>query len=133
MGQSWVTSGMPGQWVSFDPTITGFSSSPANGQYYYMKMGKFVVVTIRQPTNGTSNATTFTISLTHVAVTRANASWVGYAQVVDNGAVPTNPGILEILSGGATIAAYKDFAGNAWTNSGNKRIAQGTIIYETAS
>lgn len=122
---SWAT-------ASWSPTITGFSSSPANGIYMYTQTGKIVDLFITQPTNGTSNATTFTLTLPVTARTIAAAQWVGYGQIVDNGSVPTTPGLITITSAGTTLSVFKDFSGASFTSSGGKRLAGGFIRYEAA-
>ncbi len=114
-------------WV---PTFTGFSANPTGGLYYYTVSGKNVTLYIRQPNNGTSNATGFTISLPIQAKTLTNMIWVGPAGIIDNGTAGTSPGMLYITSGSTTLTVYKDFAGNVFTNTGNKRIAYGSITYE---
>lgn len=119
-------------WISYTPTFTGFSTNPTGGLYYYKQIGKTVILNIRMPNNGTSNSTAFTISLPVPAVTRTNAEWQGNAQIVDNGGVPATPGLMDILSGGTTLGVFKDYAGSTFTATGGKRLAAGTIIYETA-
>lgn len=116
-------------WV---PVLTGFSADPASGLYFYTQIGKWVCLVIKQPNNGTSSTTAFTITLPVTALTRTNASWTGSGQIVDNGTVATTPGLLEIVSAGTQLGVYKDFAGGAWTGSGNKRLVEGTIWYEAA-
>jgi hypothetical protein len=121
-----------GAWQAWSPSFTGFSVNPSGGLYYYQIIGKIVIVTIKMPSNGTSNSSGFTISLPVTAVTRTNAEWVGNAQIVDNGSVPSTPGLMDITSGGTTMSILRDYAGNAFTSSGGKRLAVGMIIYEAA-
>lgn len=124
-GTTWVTQ----PWV---PTITGFSANPTGGVYQYCQIGKLVILFITQPNVGTSNATTFSISLPVNARTLTNAQWSGYGQVMDNNSIPTNPGILLINSGATTLTVYPSWAGGVWTASGNKRLVFGTVVYEVA-
>jgi hypothetical protein len=121
-----------GAWTAWTPTITGFSSDPADGVYVYTKVGKTCTLCIRQPTSGTSNATTFTISLPFTAATRTNMVWSAPGIVVNSGTVQTTPGVLRIDSAGTVIGVYKDYAAAAFTASGNKNLAAATIVYETA-
>jgi hypothetical protein len=120
-----------GAWTDWSPTITGFSSDPADGVYTYTKVGKTCTLCIRQPTSGTSNATTFTISLPFTAATRTNMVWSAPGRVVNSGSVQATPGILLIASGGTVVNVYKDYAAAAFTASGNKNLASATIVYET--
>ena len=117
-----------GTWVV---AVTGFSADPANMIGRYVKRGKICTIWVRMPTNGTSNATTFTVSLPFTAATITNMSWVGFAVVIDNGTQKATPGLVSISSGGTTATLVVDLAGTAWTSSGGKR-ATFTIEYETA-
>lgn len=119
-----------GTWV---PTFTGFSSDPASGLYRYVLRGPVCTMFIRQPNSGTSNATTFTITLPFTARTITNMAWYAGGRVMDNGVIPANPGMAVIDSAGTTAALFTDFAGTAWTNSGNKRIIGLQMSYEVAS
>lgn len=121
-----------GVYAAWVPEFTGWSSNPANGLYYYSRHGQTVILTINQPTNGTSNATTCTLTLPFPAVTRTNARWTAPAEAVDNNTALTTPAIAVILSAGTTVTFAKDYGYNAFTNSGNKRIASCTITYEAA-
>jgi hypothetical protein len=111
------------------PTLTGFSSNPS-GQYRYIQVGKQVTLYMVQATSGTSNSSAFTISLPIAASSATGMVWGGICQVMDNGSVPTNPGILYIQSGGTVLTVYKDWTGNPFTASGSKRMQFGTVTYE---
>lgn len=124
---AWATTA----WV---PTQTGFSADPASGVYLYSQIGKLVHLFIRQPNSGTSNATTFTISLPVTARTVSNLRTVSGCSIVNNGTTQTTPGAMEISSGGTVLNVYMNFdlGSTLWTNSGGKRLAAGEIIYEAA-
>lgn len=119
-------------WQTWTPTITGFSANPAGGVYRYIQIGKTVFLSVGQPANGTSNSTTFTISLPIAAATITNMQWSGFGTVADNGVSPTSPGLLNLPSGSTVVNVYKDAVGGGFTASGGKRLAWGTIIYEVA-
>lgn len=119
-----------GTWV---PTFTGFSSDPASGVYRYVLRGPVCTMFIRQPNSGTSNATTFTITLPFTARTIAGMSWYGSARVMDNGTIPAGAGMGFIDSAGTVVTLYTDFAATGWTNSGNKRVLGLQMSYEVAS
>lgn len=119
----------PGALTSWSPTISGYSSNPTGGLYFYEKIGKLVYLSVREPNNGTSNATTTTLTLPFTAVTKTNASWIGYGTVIDNGVAKAGSGAIS--SGGTTISFFSDNVGTAaFTNSGSKRISTFNIIYE---
>lgn len=129
-----VAAGEPGgPWQSYAPTnITGFSSSPAGGVYRYQKVGKTVRLFIRQPTDGTSNSTGFTITLPFTAATVTDAEWQAPAQIRNNGTTPSTPGLLVIASAGTTVGVFTSYSGGTFTASGAKRVASGIITYEAA-
>lgn len=122
---SWATT----QWT---PTITGFSSTPTGGLYYYTQVGKQVTLFITQPNDGTSNVNTFTITLPVTARTIANMGWSGAGQIKDNSSLGSVPGLLLVTSGANTMSVYTTYAGGIWTTSGSKRLIYGTITYEAA-
>ena len=73
--------------------------------------------------NGTSNATTFTLSLPFTAKTITNMAWGSIGLVVDNGITQTTPGGLRVLSAATVMDVFKDVSNAAFMNSGGKRLA----------
>ena len=122
-----------GAWTDWTPTVTGFSVEPTGVTYRYKKIGRTVHLAIRQLANGTSNATSFTISLPYTATTITDMLWCGSALVSNGGVTLTTPGLLAISSGATVLDVYKDFAAGTWTASGGKRLGIGHITYEAAS
>lgn len=120
-----------GVWTAWVPTFTGFSADPANGVYYYTQIGKLVICTVAMPTNGTSNATTFTMTAPTTTVTRTNAQWMGYGYGYDNTSTYVPQVMAQLDSNDNVISLTGSGGGTAWTNSGGKR-ASFTLIYETA-
>lgn len=120
-------------WSTWSPNITGFSSNPANGVYRYRKIGKDVTLQIRQPSNGTSNSASFTISLPSGlnAATITNMEWHAPCQVT-NGSTQTTPGLMYINSGGTAVEVYLNYAAAGFATTGNKRMGYGQITYEAA-
>ena len=121
-----------GGWQNWTPTLSGWSSNPANGVYRYKQIGKLVHLAIRQPTDGTSNATTKTISLPVTAATITNMVWDGTCRVVDIGVSSTTFGLIEVASAGTTASLFTNANGAAWTNTGNARVPSASVIYEAA-
>lgn len=122
-----------GAWQTWTPTVTGFSSVPTNSSYRYKRIGKSVTLSINQGTNGTSNATTFTISLPIQAATVTNHTWgAAISQLVNGGSVPGSPGLAQIDSGATVLGLFSTSAGASWTSSGGKRIIGLVITYEIA-
>ncbi len=120
------------EWFNWIATNTGFSSPPTDSIYLYRVCGKTCEKQIRQITAGTSNATTFTISLVVPAVTLTNMVWAGVCTVTDNGVLQSNLSVLYVLSAATSMTVYKDVAATAFTASGGKRLGAGNISYEYA-
>jgi len=87
-------------------------------------------VQIRQTGNGTSNATTFTISAPVDAATVSGMAWTGFAGVTNNSSNQAAVGQIQIVSGETAFSLYTTWAGGAWTASGGKRTGAASITYE---
>lgn len=123
------TSKLGGASTAWTPSLTGWSANPA-GVYRYIKIGKFVTCWFRQTSNGTSNATTKTVSLPLAATTITSMQWMGQCLIVDNGGAAVLGHVL--INSAGTTASFIIAGATAWTGSGNARIAYGTITYEVA-
>lgn len=115
---------------TWTPTITGYSANPSNSSYSYIRVGNLVFCQMTENTNGTSNATTKTYTLPFTAKTRSNASWRGYAQIVNNGS--GGQGLILVDSGASTVQFYATNNGGAWTASGSASIVAAAFWYEAA-
>lgn len=123
------TAAISGSWTAYTPTLTGFSSDPTGGTYRYSKVGKWVALTVTQPTNGTSNATTFTISLPFTAASDA----ISIAAIVNN--TVDGMGVARITSTDYTVLKVYNALDNGygtWTASGSKACRSTSIVYESA-
>lgn len=107
------------QWFNYAPTYTGFSSNPSvgSGVINFNIIGRMLTVNFFPGTGGTSNATTFTISLP-VASAAIDYNLIA-GSPTDNNSVLTTAGKVNFLAG-STASLYKDPAANAWTASGTK-------------
>ncbi|MDX9739466.1 MAG: hypothetical protein RBT33_03905 [Candidatus Dojkabacteria bacterium] len=110
---------------SYTPTIGGFSANP-NMITTFSIIGRTCIVSAASTTNGTSNATTYTMTLPVAAATITNFTWRGYALVVNNNVALD--GNWSITSGSATLNFF-DAPLSGFTNSGNKS-ANAVIVYE---
>jgi len=108
--------GFPG-WFNWTIVFTGFSVDPSTPVSRFFVDGTRCFLKIAMG-NGTSNATTFYVSLPITAATIANASWRAMCQTQDNGTF--TPGFAVIASAATTIDLRKDATGSVFTNSGNK-------------
>jgi hypothetical protein len=111
--------GMPG-FFNWTVVFTGFSTDPTVVVARFNVVGRMVNWQIQIGTAGTSNATTFTMSIPVTAATITNMAWNGPARVRDNGAWQADPGLWNIVSAGTVITLYKTLAAGAFTNSGTK-------------
>jgi hypothetical protein len=117
-------------WFNFSPTLGGFSAAPSVTMYRFTVMGRTVIFPFRQGIAGTSDATTFTMTLPIMPANVASGSWFfPLSPIQDNGAIPTSPGLGIISAGTITMDLYKTIAFGAWTASSTK-YANGIAIYE---
>ena len=112
-------------WV---PTYTGYSANPTSVLYNYILRGNIVTLFISEGSSGTSNANTIIMLLPFTALTVTNGNWVTYGFGLDNTST-AGSALIQVLTGGTTLAAYKDAAANVWTTSGGKRIQSAQIEY----
>ena len=110
--------GWPG-WFQYTPTLTGFSVAPTGTASYWNAMGSTMFINHYETGTGTSNATSFNVSLP-VTASLLGRVYFKLLYSADNGAnVADAMGV--ITSGGTNAVLYKDNAGSLWTASGAKR------------
>lgn len=116
------------QWTTWSsPAYTGFSANPTQ-TLRYLKVGRMVTVEAAV-TNaaGTSNATTFTMTLPYAA-----AIDVRYpVWAVDNTST-TTVGRADTAVSSTTLSLYTSIGGAAWTASGTKGVSF-CFTYEATS
>jgi len=112
-------------WASWTPTYGGFSSPPTVSYAVYFQVGKLVFCCI-DATSGTSNATSFTITL---PVAAKRAAMAGTITTTDNSILLTTPGRIITRVGSTTADVIKDTGATSWTNSGGKNF-NGSFFYE---
>jgi len=109
-----------GQWTSFTPTYTGWTSGTVTGTFKYSVIGNIVFLLIDM-TAGTSNATNAYIDLPVDA--DLNVSYGGaLGMAMDNGVVLTQATKWYIGGTSQTIIFNTDMSNGAWTASGTKRV-----------
>ena len=86
--------------------------------------GSTCLLVVNQTADGTSNATTFTITLPISALTGSPTYWGACGLSKDNSANLTTPAGWRIEPSSSTtiVTLFKDMAVGAWTNSGAKRV-----------
>ena len=124
---SYAGHNMLGAWYSWTPSYSGFSSNPTGGTAKYIKIGKTVIARLVGASAGTSNATTYTVTLPVVALEGISQAGMGWA--MDGGTSQTAPCRLDTRLGSNIADVYKTLGAATWTNSGQK-ICEFTIWYE---
>lgn len=125
-GTNWIILYEVGSWINYTPVYTGFSANPTSTLTQYFKQGKMCTVKVTSFASGTSNATTFTITLPF------NASHItmGMCEVaIDNSAV--HLGVIATRAASNIADIYDEVIFGAWVASGNKR-ASFTLTYRIA-
>jgi hypothetical protein len=120
-----------GAWQTWTPTYTGFSAAPTGGTYRYKVVGKTVHVAVKTPNNGTSNSTSFTMTLPLTCANIPGMEWqCTLNNLVNNGSV-VGPGFGYLGPNTNIIFFSINSAGAGWTASGGKRINGMYLVYET--
>lgn len=116
-------------WQTWTPVFTGFSVDPPVQVARYTQTGKTVTARMRVA-DGTSNATTYTVTLP-VAASSDEKQYFAVGPAFNNGTTtPTTPILLVTRTGSITADIFLDMASATWSASGGKH-AQFTITYET--
>lgn len=119
-GANWVVIGEVGSWIPYTPTLTGFSANQTIDRAAYFRVGKMVIVQIHASANGTSDATTKTITLPFNAA--AGAVQLGLTTAIANsGTTATAPGIVATRVSSNIADVYRNLAAQTWTASGGAR------------
>lgn len=120
-GANWVVVNEVGSWIPYTPVLTGWSVDPTVTRCAYFRQGKMVQVSFVTSVDGTSNATTKTITLpfnSDIAV----ATGITLANK-NNGTLATTGGLIATRAGSNTVDIYRDLAAATWTASGNCRVS----------
>lgn len=121
-GANWVVVNEVGSWIPYLAVLGGFSADPTFDRMEYFRTGKKCRVVVHASTNGTSNATTKTITLPFIADSRA--SQVFFTNTTsNNGTLASTPGGIFTRVGQNTVDVYRDTVQTAWTASGACRFA----------
>lgn len=106
---------------AYTPTFAGFSSDPTTVSARFWVINGRCKVIIYQGGDGTSNATTFTVT-GPIANAFGQAVTLYASQGRDNSAGSANVPLCLIANSSTTIDCYRDQQLTAWTGSGGKRI-----------
>lgn len=120
--KTYVDGKTPGAWQTWVPTQVGFSAAPTGGIYRYRTVNDEVEIEIRQPNDGTSNATNFTITLPVTAATVTDMVWQATCRVRNNGTFVNAPGYASIASAGTVVEIFINTGTTAWGTAGGKRV-----------
>lgn len=110
------------------PTYTGFSSAPTlnPARTRWSQTGRTITIWIDTSINGTSNATTFTMT----APAKAAIRTYGAALTVDNSTTQASTGRMEFNAGTQSFDVFKDWASALFTASGGKTANFGFTSFE---
>ena len=114
-----------GNFLAYIPSYGGFSADPSSVTARYVVIGKLCTVYVRAIA-GTSNATTFTITL---PIAAANTAIQGFAVIVTDNSINAI-GRFATRVNSTTVDIYPSATATAWTNSGSKNCSF-CITYET--
>ena len=119
-----------GTWT---PTFGGFSIAPANPICRYTLVGKLMILNVATPTMGTSNATTFTLTLPPGYTTPVLTSMVwgnNWFVAVDNSVYLATPARVSIGNNTNIIDVFKiNTSAASWTASGTKGVYFTLILW----
>lgn len=121
-GTNWVVYHEVGSWIPWTPVFTGFSADPTNVDARYFRMGNKIETRISM-TGGTSNATTFTMTMPFAslgAYHKALLLFNGGSAVLGNGRLAAGSNVLTMFTAGST----------AFTASGIKAVNWSDLTYE---
>lgn len=115
-------------WFNYTPTLTGFSANPS---YYarFRMVGAMIHVRFNCTGNGTSNATTFAVTVPITATGSSDLWGTTLWSAVDNGATLTVAGRGLLAFGTVTVNLYANMGTGGWTNVNGKQ-ASFDIFYE---
>lgn len=128
-GTNWHIVAEVGSWVTYTPVWTGLSADPVMSEAKYWRTGKNCIVQWRSGTDGTSNATTKTITFPFNAY--AVVQFASITSVRNNGTTQAGPGYLQTRASSNVVDIFRDALSTAWTATGGFR-ASGTVIYQVA-
>ncbi len=119
-------------WFNYTPVFVGFSVDPAKVVTRFYLRGTTCFIDFRQGTDGTSNATNFTMSLPIQAKAITEAVWGSLLQyAIDNSSASTTKDAVSIGGSATVMNLQKANNNNGWTASGGKRVV-GQVFYEIA-
>lgn len=116
------------EWTAFTPTFTGFSAVPSTILAFYKKIGKTCFINIAS-NQGTSNATTFTI--TGLPFAADHGVWTPFSFAYDNSGNSICVGSINAASTTLTLYHTTGSLANGWTAANGKGINM-QFTYETA-
>lgn len=110
-------------WTTWASAATGFTGALSADANTYIQYGK--VVFIRFNISGTSNATTFAVTLPVAAKIGQDS----FFRFTNNGTVSATPGMIDYTASSTTANFYTDWTGAGWNAAGTKG-ANGYAFYE---
>lgn len=116
-------------WLTWVPTITGYSANPTNAVYRYKVNRETVICELREANAGTSNATTKTYTAPFTAMTLTNMYFDGVVHSPMNNSAYEANGYIALQSASAVFSAYRS-GSVAWTATGSATINYAIVSYQ---
>jgi len=116
------------RWLSWTPNWTGFSANPSGRTNQYRLLDSRMEFLSIGGSSGTSNATTFTMTLPFKSLYSLTSFGAGNVQ--DNSANQSSLGHFLSTGGSNSLSVYKTFFQGAWTASGTKDFFIGKLFIE---
>lgn len=104
---------------NYTPTFGGFSSNPTVAAAWFYVTGNMCFVYVRTSQDGTSNATSFTIT-TPIAASATSAQEAILLSIFTDNGSRGGPGFVDVS--GTTMTLYKSGALTTWTATGTKAV-----------
>lgn len=121
-GANWQIVNEVGSWITYTPVWGGFSIDPTVSYSKYFRTGKMCTVVITTSANGTSDATTTTVTLPFATSSTSNIV-SDIAITVNSGGATTTGGFLVTRAGQSTVDLFSNHAGAAWGATLGKRVS----------
>lgn len=113
------------RFLSYTPVYTGFSADPGTIVSSYKLIGSVCFYSLAEGANGTSNATSKSVTLPFTVATGGSSLFI--TTIVDNGTQAYGKHLL--VAGNATTTSYPAVNTANWTGSGNCRLAPDGVMF----
>lgn len=121
-GANWVVINEVGSWIPYTPVLGGFSADPTVAKASYFRVGKMITVHFFTSANGTSSATTKTMTVPFNSKAAVSAGLL-LANTNNGSGATGHPGFAAMRLSSTTVDIFRDLVATNWTASGNCRFS----------